>query len=126
MRSSKKLTFSAALVITFSSTSAWCAEGASANCKNGQMVRKVEIAQADAAQPNSCAVSYLKETENPGATQILWQAKNDKEYCSTKAKAFVEKLQSMGWACEGELAGAAATAPTGTDAGADAAAPTGK
>jgi hypothetical protein len=99
--------FVCAVTLT-ATTSAWSADGGSAQCKNGQMVRKVEIAQADAAQPNSCAVSYLKETETPGATQILWQAKNDKDFCASKAKAFVEKLQSMGWTCEGELAGAAA------------------
>ena len=101
--------FAATLAIGSLSSSLFAAEGSNASCKNGAMIRTVTIGTIDAAQPNSCTVSYSKETETPGATQILWQSKNDKNYCDDKAKSFVTKLTTMGWTCEGDLASGSVT-----------------
>jgi len=77
----------------------------SASCKNGNNVRRVEITPGEAGSPNGCSVAYFKETENPGVTQVLWSAKNNKDYCKEKAEGFVQKLSGMGWDCTGALAG---------------------
>lgn len=87
--------------------------GDATTCKSGNNIRKVELQTGTSTDAKGCAVAYIKETEAPGATQILWQAKNDQDYCTTKAKAFVEKLQGMGWTCDGSLS-SSETAPTAT------------
>ena len=86
------------------------AEGANATCKNGSVVRRVELAPGET--PGGCSVAYFKETENPGVTQVLWSAKNGTDFCKEKAAGFVQKLTGMGWSCTGALADASADAAT--------------
>lgn len=63
-------------------------------CKNGKLVRRVELSGSA-----PCEVHYKKETEQPGHDQVLWSSPNNQAYCVTNAKAFVDKLVSMGWTC---------------------------
>ena len=78
------------------------ADGTNATCKNGSVVRRVELAPGET--PGGCSVAYFKETENPGVTQVLWSAKNGTDFCKEKAAGFVQKLTGMGWSCSGSLA----------------------
>lgn len=67
-------------------------------CKNGAMIRRVKVGMNDGV---ACQVSYLKETEEPSAGEkILWNAKQEANYCQDKADGFIEKLKGMGWSCE--------------------------
>ena len=67
---------------------------ANSACTNGKNKRLLEI---KAGSP--CEVHYKKETEMPGHDQVLWNAKNDPTFCESKAQAFVQKLEGMGWTC---------------------------
>ena len=74
------------------------AEARETICKNGAMVRRVKL---DFVEGSSCQVSYLKETEEPGgAEKVLWNAKQEPNYCQDKAQGFIDKLKGMGWTCE--------------------------
>jgi len=89
----------ALIAIPFSS------QAASWSCKSGNTVREVVIQTQSPSSPVPCSVVYKKVTEGvPDKT--LWNAENDAGYCEEKAKAFVEKLGSLGWTCE-ETTGAA-------------------
>ena len=94
------------------------AESVSATCKNGAIVRRVELAPGEA--PGGCSVAYFKETENPGVTQVLWSAKSGTDFCKEKAEGFVQKLSGMGWSCSGSLAGSSSETSTEAPAGASA------
>lgn len=43
----------------------------------------------------SCWVVYTKD----GASEVLWQAKNNADYCQPKALSLVARLESAGFAC---------------------------
>jgi hypothetical protein len=76
-------------------------------CTLGGNVRRVEIVyETGVAVP--CEVHYYKDTEAPGAREVLWSAQNQSGYCESRTRDFVAQLQSWGWRCEG---GTAATAP---------------
>jgi hypothetical protein len=94
------------------------AEAVNATCKNGTIVRRVELAPGES--PGGCSVAYFKETENPGVTQVLWSAKSGTDFCKEKAEGFVQKLSGMGWSCTGSLAGSSSDATTEAPAGASA------
>ena len=67
-------------------------------CKNGAMVRRVKLGFVEG---NTCQVSYMKETEEPGGSEkVLWNAKQEPNYCQDKAQGFIDKLKGMGWTCE--------------------------
>lgn len=74
--------------------------GKETTCKQDSRVRKVKIAYKDEAAGSDCSVSYMKESEEPGAEKVLWSAQKQPDYCKEKAASFVEKLQGMGWTCE--------------------------
>lgn len=76
-------------------TSAATGDFSNVTCKNGDMVRKVEIISAQ----TGCEVHYKKESEQPGHDQVLWNAKADTAFCQSKAKEFVSKLAGWGWNC---------------------------
>jgi hypothetical protein len=95
----------ALIVIPFSS------QAASWSCKNGNNVREIHIQTESPSSPVPCSVVYKKVTEG-AADQTLWNAVNDAGYCEEKAKAFVEKLTSLGWTCEETTGGASAMTKT--------------
>lgn len=85
-------------------------------CQRGEMVRRVEVQFADTPDRLPCEVVYWKDTEQPGARQVPWNARNELAFCSEKARELVQKLESAGWRC-------AAAAPSEGAARGDAAAP---
>ena len=66
-------------------------------CTLNSLVRSVDVVYSEPGQPLPCDVIYRKHEEATGKS--LWRAVNEADYCETKAAAFVEKLQSMGWQC---------------------------
>jgi len=85
------------------------AQAQSWTCKLDNNVREIHIQSDNPGSPVPCSVVYKKTSEG-AADQTLWNATNNAAYCEEKAKAFVEKQVSWGWACQ-EAAGAASPAP---------------
>jgi hypothetical protein len=65
-------------------------------CSQGNLTRRVEVAQLGAAEV-PCEVRYFKEGQT--APQVLWNAQSEAGYCETQARDFVAKLQGLGWVC---------------------------
>lgn len=74
-------------------------QGAATTCTQGEHKRTVRTVATEAGKKAPCEVHYSKETEQPGHDQIIYTAANDATFCEAKAQAFIEKLQTMGWAC---------------------------
>lgn len=68
-------------------------------CTYGDLVRRVEIVY-EPGRAVPCEVRYFKDTEAPGAPQVLWSAQNESGYCESKTTAFIQELASQGWSCE--------------------------
>ncbi len=92
-------------------------------CKSDHSERVIEVVYANPNSKVPCEVRYTK----PEGTAVLWDAKHEVGYCEAKAKAFAEKLTSLGMSCSGvDVASStpAATAqPTKTQTQQDAATP---
>ena len=67
-------------------------------CKKDSITRKVEVKSTAEGKAVPCQVVYTKENETEG--KVLYNAEADETFCETKAKAFTEKLASMGFTCE--------------------------
>lgn len=65
-------------------------------CTMNNVERRVEVASTNTTMAVPCKVQYFKED---GSTKILWNAQNDIAYCEAKAREFVQKLETLGWAC---------------------------
>ncbi|PSU98290.1 hypothetical protein C0W80_15045 [Photobacterium leiognathi subsp. mandapamensis] len=87
-------------------------------CKRGDSERVVEVVYTNPGSQVPCEVHYTKST----GTEVLWDAKNEKGYCEAKAKAFAEKLTTLGMTCSG-LDATAAEQPTAAQVQQDTAAP---
>ena len=62
-------------------------------CEKGSATRSVSVvSDADFA----CRVRYTKSSK----TSFPWEARNDADYCYSKAISLVEKLGSLGWECD--------------------------
>lgn len=72
------------------------------HCRRGDLVRRIEVQFADNADRLPCQVVYWRDTERPGQPRIPWNAENQLEFCTQKAREMVERLQSAGWACDRE------------------------
>ena len=75
------------------------AEDTAYECRQGELVREVEVQYVTPGQAVPCRVEYRKAQEGAGP-QILWRAENEEGYCEFKAKEFVAKLESWGWSCK--------------------------
>ncbi|WP_318466528.1 hypothetical protein [Photobacterium leiognathi] len=87
-------------------------------CKRGDSERVVEVVYTNPSSQVPCEVHYTKST----GTEVLWDAKNEKGYCEAKAKAFAEKLTTLGMTCSG-LDATATEQPTAAQVQQDTAAP---
>ena len=67
-------------------------------CTLSGAVRRVEVVHL-APAPVPCEVRYHKDTEQPGAAEVLWSARNEVGYCEARANEFVARLESLGWDC---------------------------
>lgn len=70
-------------------------------CTNGPEERTIRVVYQDQETKVPCEVQYQKD----GATETLWSAQNEVDYCEEKAKAFVEKQRGWGWNCEAASSG---------------------
>lgn len=77
------------------STMVFAAEGEHL-CKSGKLERKVTIVELEAGKKAPCEVKYTKEG---GEEKVIYSAKADPTYCSTKAHEFMGKLKEGGWEC---------------------------
>ncbi|WP_236688021.1 hypothetical protein [Photobacterium angustum] len=66
-------------------------------CKSDHSERVIEVVYANPNSKVPCEVRYTK----PEGTAVLWDAKHEVGYCEAKAKAFAEKLTSLGMSCSG-------------------------
>ncbi len=76
-------------------------------CESGELVRRIEIVY-EPGRAVPCEVHYHKDSESPGAPQVLWTAQNEAGYCEARAAELAETLRGHGWSC---------TAATTDDAG---------
>lgn len=67
-------------------------------CTMADLVRRIEIFY-EPGQAVPCEVRYMKETEAPGATEVLWSAQSESGYCEARTAEFVGRLESLGWQC---------------------------
>lgn len=67
-------------------------------CLYGDLVRGIEV-RAPLGTGVPCEVVYVKETEEPGATQVLWRAENQAAYCTRRAEELADDLRARGWRC---------------------------
>ena len=67
-------------------------------CQIGELTRTVEVVYSNPGQPVPCEVLYNKSDE--GTLQTLWRAFNEAGYCEEQAEGLIDKLESLGWACE--------------------------
>jgi hypothetical protein len=80
------------------------------SCKHGNILREVKI-EYSGESPVPCKVVYNKPDEDK-SSKVLWNAESEQGFCEAKAKAFVAKLESWGWACTSDAAAEpAATTP---------------
>jgi hypothetical protein len=80
-------------------------------CRHGDLVRQLDVVYAQVPAAAPCMVVYRKPTENV-QDRTLWEAKEDGDYCATKATGFIRKLESWGWDCADDPSGLVlATAP---------------
>lgn len=83
------------------------------SCKNGNLLREVKIEYAGQS-PVPCKVIYNKPDEDQ-SSKVLWNAQSEQGYCEAKARDFVARLESWGWACTSDDASAPAEPATATD-----------
>jgi hypothetical protein len=68
-------------------------ESLSYACENQGATRYVEVVSDSEF---ACRVKYTKSS----VTTFPWEARNDADYCDSKAIDLVEKLGSLGWECD--------------------------
>lgn len=81
------------------------------SCSNDNLVREVHVVRTTSA-PVPCNVVYKKQTEGV-EDQVPWNAENDENYCTEKARGLVAKLESNGWVCTETISDD--SSDTGTD-----------
>jgi hypothetical protein len=69
-------------------------------CRNGDSVRTIEVVREDADKAVPCRVKYVKKSASGGQVQFPWQARNEVNYCESKASSLAERLRGFGWRCE--------------------------
>jgi hypothetical protein len=96
----KKLAF--ASLIALAPVLAYTQSDQTFECTHAGLTRRVEIAYQGTPVP--CEVRYYKDTEAPGAPEVLWSAQHAAGYCEARAREFLERLRGWGWDCEGSAA----------------------
>jgi hypothetical protein len=76
------------------------ASGEEYHCRRNDLVRRIEVQFADDADRLPCQVVYWRDSERPGEKRIPWNANNDVDFCTQKARETAERLQDSGWACD--------------------------
>ena len=79
-------------------------DGGLYECTMGSLLRRVEIFY-EPGRVVPCEVRYIKETEAPGETQVLWNAQTESGYCEARTSEFIARLESLGWQCQATAGG---------------------
>jgi hypothetical protein len=94
MRRAWRFLLSCLLAVSAIATSPWSpAQAPGYICENNGATRTVEVVTAPGY---ACRVRYTK----PSGTSFPWSARNDASYCGPRAIGLVNKLRSLGWACD--------------------------
>ncbi|MGI9272166.1 MAG: hypothetical protein ACR2QT_10355 [Woeseiaceae bacterium] len=67
-------------------------------CNFENLQRRIEIL-TEPGVTVPCEVHYYKDSESPGAKQVLWTATSEEGYCEARTMEFVAKLREWGWQC---------------------------
>jgi hypothetical protein len=71
-------------------------EAAEFRCRNGDLVRRIEVSGTDAAQDASCEVRYWRNAATADNGRSLWRADHDPAYCVARARELMARLESKG------------------------------
>jgi hypothetical protein len=74
-------------------------EAADFRCRNGDLVRRIEVSGTDTAQDASCKVRYWRNAATADRGRSLWRADHDPAYCVARARELMARLESEGWRC---------------------------
>ena len=67
-------------------------------CRNGELTRRVEVGPGDAADV-ACEVRYWRNAASTSEARVLWRATQDPDFCDTKARELLDRLEAGGWIC---------------------------
>lgn len=68
-------------------------------CWNGALERRIELSGPDDTRGTACEVRYWRDATAPDSGRVLWRAQQDADFCATKARELVTRLQAGGWTC---------------------------
>jgi hypothetical protein len=74
-------------------------EAAEFACRNGDLVRRIDVSGTDTAQDASCEVRYWRNAATDDRGRSLWRADHDPAYCVARARELMARLESEGWRC---------------------------
>jgi hypothetical protein len=90
-------TWTPALVVLVVAAGSWHpARAAEFRCWNGALERRIELSGTGGT---ACEVRYWRDAAVPDSGRVLWRAQQDTEFCATKAREMVTRLEAGGWTC---------------------------
>jgi hypothetical protein len=93
-------TWTPALVVLVVAAGSWHpARAAEFRCWNGALERRIELSGPDDTRGTACEVRYWRDATLPDSGRVLWRAQQDTEFCATKAREMVTRLEAGGWTC---------------------------
>jgi hypothetical protein len=75
------------------------AEAAEFQCRNGDLVRRIDVSGTDTVQDASCEERYWRNAATDDRGRSLWRADHDPAYCVARARELMARLESEGWRC---------------------------
>ena len=67
-------------------------------CRNGELTRRVEVGPGD-GENVACEVRYWRNAASTTEARVLWRATQDPDFCDTKARELLDRLEAGGWTC---------------------------
>ena len=103
----------ALLVLALGAIGSWQPAGAAEfHCRNGDLVRRIELRGPDTTEGAACEVRYWRNARAPETGRSLWRANQDTEFCAARTRELIVRLEAGGWTCSpGEQSAAAAPVP---------------
>jgi hypothetical protein len=77
-------------------------QGEEYQCRRGDLVRRIEVQFADDADRLPCQVAYWRDAAGSEPPRVPWKADHELEFCRAKAREMAARLESAGWACDGD------------------------
>ena len=103
----------ALLVLALGAIGSWQPAGAAEfHCRNGDLVRRIELRGPDTTEGAACEVRYWRNARALETGRSLWRANQDTEFCAARTRELIVRLEAGGWTCSpGEQSAAAAPLP---------------